>query len=71
VKRRKVEQNPNLSAVKVDGDKELLGRPRKKTNVADAKGKVRNQDMVQINKWDPKVSFLVNFVSSICCCVSA
>jgi hypothetical protein len=38
-KKRKVVQNQNLSAEKIDGDKEILGRPRKKTNVANAKGK--------------------------------
>lgn len=57
-KKRKVVQNQTPSAEKVDGEKKVLGRPRKKTNVANATEKVQNQDMVKPNRWDAKVSFV-------------
>lgn len=60
-KRMKVGQNQTSSAKKVNGGKKLLGRPRKKTNVANAKEKVQNQATVTTSKRDSKVSFVVNY----------
>jgi hypothetical protein len=69
-KKMKVVQNHTSSAEKVDGDKKLRGRPRKKTNVANTKEKVQNKDIVKINKWTQKVISLLFPVTSTCGSVS-
>ncbi|XP_059445951.1 lysine-specific demethylase JMJ25-like isoform X2 [Corylus avellana] len=53
-KRMRVGQNQTSSAKKVNGGKKLLGRPRKKTNIANAKEKVQNQATVTTSKRDSK-----------------